>query len=101
VNPRQDGFTYLTVLFLVAFMGLGLSIAGEVWHTGLMREREAQLLYAGNQYRRAIERYYLSGLKQFPRTLEDLLKDPRKPGTERMGHREGPRWGDHGRFQPV
>jgi type II secretory pathway pseudopilin PulG len=83
VNPRQNGFTYLTVLFLVAFMGLGLSIAGEVWHTSLMREREAQLLYAGNQYRRAIERYYLSGLKQFPRTLEDLLKDPRKPGTER------------------
>jgi type II secretory pathway pseudopilin PulG len=83
VSPRQNGFTYLTVLFLVAFMGLGLSIAGEVWHTSLMREREAQLLYAGNQYRRAIERYYLSGLKQFPRTLEDLLKDPRKPGTER------------------
>lgn len=83
MNPRQNGFTYLTVLFLIAFMGLGLSIAGEVWHTAVMREREAQLLYAGNQYRRAIARYYVSGLNQFPRTLEDLLKDPRKPGTER------------------
>jgi type II secretory pathway pseudopilin PulG len=83
LNPRQNGFTYLTVLFLVVFMGLGLSVAGEVWHTAVLRERETQLLYAGNQYRRAIERYYLSGLKQYPRTLEDLLKDPRKPGTER------------------
>ena len=83
MNPRQTGFTYLTVLFLIAFMGLGLSVAGEVWHTALMREREAQLLYAGNQYRRAIERYYLSGLNQFPRALDDLLRDPRKPGIER------------------
>ena len=80
---RQSGFTYLTILFVIAFMGLGLALTGEVWHTALMRDREAQLLYAGNQYRRAIERYYLSGPRQFPRSLEDLLKDPRKPGTER------------------
>jgi type II secretory pathway pseudopilin PulG len=83
VRARVAGFTYLTVLFVVAFMGLGLAIAGQVWQTAIMREREAQLLYAGNQYRRAIERYYLSGLNQYPRTLEDLLKDPRKPGTQR------------------
>lgn len=78
-----SGFTYLTVLFVIAFMSLGLAITGEVWHTALMRDREAQLLYVGNQYRRAIERYYVSGPRQFPRTLEDLLKDPRKPGVER------------------
>ena len=80
---RQTGFTYLTVLFVVAFMGLGLALAGEVWQTTLARDREIELLYAGNQYRRAIERYYVSGPRQFPGTLEDLLKDPRKPGTER------------------
>jgi type II secretory pathway pseudopilin PulG len=83
VNPREAGFTYLTVLFAIAFMGLGLALTGEVWHTALTRDREMQLLYAGNQYRRAIERYYVSGPRQFPRALEDLLKDPRKPGTER------------------
>jgi type II secretory pathway pseudopilin PulG len=83
MNRLEQGFTYLTVLFLVAFMGLGLALTGEVWQTGVAREREAQLLYAGNQYRRAIERYYLSGLNQYPRALEDLLKDPRKPNTER------------------
>jgi type II secretory pathway pseudopilin PulG len=83
VIPRQRGFTYLTVLFVVALMGLGLALAGQVWRTALVRDREVELLYAGNQYRRAIERYYVSGLNQFPRALEDLLKDPRKPGTER------------------
>jgi type II secretory pathway pseudopilin PulG len=79
----EAGFTYLTVLFMVAFMGVGLALTGEVWHTALLREREAQLLYTGNQYRRAIERYYVSGPRQYPRTLDDLLKDPRKPFTER------------------
>ncbi len=83
VNPRDAGFTYLAVLFAIAFMGLGLALTGEVWRTALTRDREVELLYAGNQYRRAIERYYLSGPKQFPGALEDLLKDPRQPGTVR------------------
>jgi type II secretory pathway pseudopilin PulG len=83
MHRTERGFTYLTVLFLVAFMGLGLAVAGEVWQTSLAREKEAQLLYVGSQYRRAIERYYLNGLNQYPRSLEDLLLDPRKPNTER------------------
>jgi hypothetical protein len=31
------------VLFIVALMGLGLAITGEVWRTAVMREREAEL----------------------------------------------------------
>jgi type II secretory pathway pseudopilin PulG len=80
---RELGFTYLAILFVIAFMGIGLALTGEVWRTAALREKEAQLLYTGGQYRRAIERYYLSGPRQYPRTLEDLLKDPRKPNTER------------------
>lgn len=80
---REAGFTYLTILFVVALMGAGLALAGEVWHTAALREKEVELLHVGNQYRTAIERYYLSGPRQYPRALGDLLKDPRKPGTER------------------
>ena len=83
MRSRAAGFTYLTILFVVAFMGLGLAVAGQVWHTQAMRDREAELLFTGNQYRRAIERYYLSGPRQYPRALEDLLRDPRQPGTVR------------------
>lgn len=83
MRARVAGFTYLTILFVVAFMGIGLAVAGQVWHTQAMRDREVELLYAGNQYRRAIERYYLSGPRQYPRALEDLLRDPRQPGTVR------------------
>ena len=97
---RESGFTYLTLLFVIAFMGIGLALTGEVWRTAAQRDKEAQLLYAGSQYRRAIERYYASGLRQYPRTLEDLLKDPRKPNTERYLRRlyfdpmtGSPEWG--------
>ena len=83
MRTRVAGFTYLTVLFVVAILGGGLALVGEVWHTAALREKEAELLYVGNQYRIAIERYYLSGPRQYPRSLADLLKDPRKPGTER------------------
>ena len=80
---RAASFTYLTILFVVAFMGVGMAYVGEVWHTAAVREREAELLFVGNQYRKAIERYYRSGPAQYPRALADLLKDPRKPGVER------------------
>lgn len=81
---RARGFTYLSVLFMVAILAGGLALVGEVWHTSSMREKEADLLFAGNQYRKAIERYYLAGpQRQHPRELEHLLKDPRRPGNER------------------
>ena len=79
----QAGFTYLTILFVVAMMGVGLALVGEMWHTAALREREAELLQVGSEYRKAIERYYLSGPRQYPRALADLLKDPRQPGTVR------------------
>ena len=78
------GFTYLGVLVLAAIMAGGLAVTGDVWHTSTMREKEVELLYVGNQYRKAIQRYYLTGpQRQYPRSLEDLLKDPRQPGTVR------------------
>lgn len=80
----QRGFTYLTVLFMVAILSGGLALVGEVWHTSAAREKEAELLFVGNQYRKAIERYFLAGpQRQYPRELSDLLKDPRRPGAER------------------
>ena len=83
---RQAGFTYLTVMFIVAILLGGLAILGETWETSARREKEVELLFIGNQYRRAIGLYYLSTpgvVKAYPRQIEDLLKDPRQPGTVR------------------
>jgi len=83
---RQAGFTYLTVMFIVAILLGGLAIVGETWETSARREKERELLFIGNQYRRAIGLYYLATPgpnKMYPRQIEDLLKDPRQPGTMR------------------
>jgi type II secretory pathway pseudopilin PulG len=83
---RQAGFTYLTVMFIVAILLGGLAIVGETWETSARREKEAELLFIGNQYRRAIGLYYLATPgpnKMYPRQIEDLLKDPRQPSTMR------------------
>jgi len=86
VRRRARGFTYLAVLFIVAILLGGLALVGEMWETSARREKEAELLFIGNQYRRAIGLYYDStpgGVKRYPRTLEDLVKDPRQPATQR------------------
>lgn len=83
---RQRGFTYLGLLFLVAIMASGLALMGELWHTTMQREREAELQHIGNAYRRAIMLYYESspgGARRYPRELEHLLKDERYPATRR------------------
>jgi len=82
----QRGFTYLLVLFFVAITGAGLAAASQVWVTAAQREREAELIFVGNELRQAIRRYYEAtpgGVKLFPPTLEVLLKDPRFPDTRR------------------
>ena len=80
---RCGGFTYLTALFIVALMGAGFAAVGTMWQTASQRDKESELLFVGNQYRRAIERYYLAGPKRYPRSLEELVKDSRTPATQR------------------
>lgn len=83
---REAGFTYLGLMAIIAVMGLALASTGEVWHMALKREKEQELLFVGDQIRHAISQYYQhSKLKanRFPVSLEELLKDPRYPETER------------------
>ncbi|MES2562692.1 MAG: type II secretion system protein, partial [Pseudomonadota bacterium] len=80
---HSRGFTYLTALFIIVIMGVGFALLGELWHTASLRDKEAELLYVGNQYRRAIEQYYSIVPNQYPRTFQDLLKDPRAPNVRR------------------
>lgn len=89
VNPKlaNGGFTYIGLLLIVTLMGISLLSVGEVWHVARKREKEQSLLFVGNQFRQAIKSYYShtpTGYKQlYPMQLEDLLKDPRFPSTQR------------------
>jgi len=78
---RQQGFTYLAVLFAVAIIGAILAATVVVWHTQVQRDKEQELLFIGHAYRDAIAAYYEKTpgtAKQFPKKLEDLLEDKRQ-----------------------
>lgn len=83
---KQHGFGYILVLFAIAALGLLTAGAGQVWHTTAQREKEADLLFIGNQFRQAIRSYHDSTpgeTKQYPATLQDLLEDNRFPMPRR------------------
>ena len=78
---QQRGFTYLAVLFAVAIIGAVLASTSVIWHAQVQREKEQELIFMGHAYRQAIAQYYESTpgtVKQFPKTLEDLLEDKRQ-----------------------
>jgi type II secretory pathway pseudopilin PulG len=82
----DGGFTYVGLLLLIALAGVALAGAGTLWTTETRRDREAELLFVGEQFQRAITAYYEqgpAGVKQFPAKLEDLLQDRRFPTTRR------------------
>ena len=72
------GFTYIGLLLAIAMIGISMAVAAELWQTTAQREKEAELLFIGHQFRDAIEKYYKSdrGSGGFPEKLEDLLQDP-------------------------
>jgi type II secretory pathway pseudopilin PulG len=83
----QRGFTYLGLLLAVALLGSGLAATGSLWSVHAQREREAELLFAGDQIRQAVKRYYedvpLGQRHRFPQRLDDLLLDRRWPTVRR------------------
>jgi type II secretory pathway pseudopilin PulG len=83
----SGGFTLMAVLVLVTISGIGLIAASQSWRTIVQREREAALLFNGDQIRKAIASYYTAGASgvegAYPQRMEDLLKDPRFPVIQR------------------
>ncbi len=81
--PRrnQQGFTYLMLLWWVAISGVMLMAVSHSWVMASRREREAELVYRGEQIRAALQSYakvpLSNGLTTYPKRLEDLLEDQR------------------------
>ena len=88
-HDAQGGFTYVGILFAVVIMGLMLTVAARVWAVTEQRERETQLLFVGDEFRRAIAAYYVSG-HQYPLSLQLLLADDRSPVPKRYLRRMYP-----------
>lgn len=79
----ERGVVLLALLVTLALIGVALLAGTEVAVTARERQREQELLFIGDQYRQAIERYYYAAPPGTPRVLpasvEQLLLDDRYP----------------------
>jgi type II secretory pathway pseudopilin PulG len=82
-RPGQRGVVLLVLLVALALLAVGLVNAVDVWRMSRQRDREKELLFVGDQYRQAIQRYYSAaprgGQRGYPTSLEVLLEDDRFP----------------------
>lgn len=80
------GFIYIWALFYVAIFGIVLAGTGLVWQTKVQREKEQELLFVGEQFRKAIMSYYRGSegsQQKYPQSLQDLLLDTRSFAPKR------------------
>src|SRR5687768_14354021 len=66
---KQTGFSYISLLLMVAISGIGLAMIGQVWHTEAQREKEKELLFIGEEFSMALASYAKAsvGSSQYPR----------------------------------
>ena len=79
----EAGFTYIGLLALIVLIGIVLAAAGQVASTTAQREREAELLFVGHQYREAIGRF-VNLNRRYPPSLAQLVDDAQ--GAPTMVH---------------
>jgi type II secretory pathway pseudopilin PulG len=103
VRP-QSGLVLLALLIMLVLVGVGALGAAEVWSVSLKREREAELLFVGAQYRRAIESYWKMspGRRAYPPSIEVLLTDDRFPNpVHHLRRQYRDPMSETGEFEPI
>jgi type II secretory pathway pseudopilin PulG len=83
VRRHQSGAILLAVLGFILASTLLATTMVDLVQTQDQREREEQLIFVGDQYRRAISAYASvagpGGTRSMPQSLDDLLEDRRFP----------------------
>ena len=72
---KQLGFAYVWTLLLVAFFSASSLLAFRIESTLNARSREAELIWVGLQFRKALREYYMDNQDKpdrYPRSLEEL-----------------------------
>ena len=70
-KPREQGYVLLMVLFLLTLMIIAMAASVPAAKTALKRDKENELIHRGNQYARAIGRYYRR-FGRYPASIEQL-----------------------------
>ena len=69
----DEGYTLVSLLALIAVMGIAMATIAPTWRFLVTRDREEELIFRGEQYRAALERYQQE-FSALPTKLEDLFK---------------------------
>ncbi|MGH9803597.1 MAG: hypothetical protein ACRD4D_00365 [Candidatus Acidiferrales bacterium] len=70
---RQSGYALIVILLLLALVLISLSVAlPPVFHQA-QREKEEELIFRGQQYQRAIGRFYRK-FGRYPQKVEELIR---------------------------
>jgi|HubBroStandDraft_1064217.scaffolds.fasta_scaffold83791_2 hypothetical protein len=71
-NGDEAGFVLLAVLFLVALLLIALAVAAPQVAKSIQRDKEAELIHRGLQYKRAIKLYYAK-FGSYPANIDQLM----------------------------
>lgn len=86
LKAKQRGALYMLVLGMLVIMSIAALHVGQSRALIERQAKEVELLFAGDQFRRAIESYARTtpmGMPRYPATFDDLLHDPRQPALKR------------------
>ena len=72
-RQRESGYALLLIMFFLALLVLSLVAAAPTVLSSIQREREAEMVWRGHQYTRAVRMYYMR-LHRFPTALDDLTQ---------------------------
>jgi type II secretory pathway pseudopilin PulG len=72
---RAPGYVMIMLLFVITAMAIGLMVAVPVWQTQIQREKEAELIFRGNQYVEAVRVFQIKKPGTFPRSLDELIEE--------------------------
>ena len=72
-SNQEQGYVLLLMLFLAAMLVIAMTAAAPNLATQIKRDREAEMIHRGEQYARAVKRYYRK-FGRYPGRIEDLEK---------------------------
>jgi type II secretory pathway pseudopilin PulG len=77
IHPRgskdEQGYVLLLMLFLAAMLIIAMTASAPYLTTQIKRDREIEMIHRGEQYARAVKRYYRK-FGRYPGRVEDLEK---------------------------
>ena len=72
---QEEGYSMASLLVILSVLSVALGFLLPVWETVVKREREAELIFRGEQYARAIGLYQRKYANAYPKSIDALLNE--------------------------